>query len=120
MRNKAAVIHHSHHQQRHMPAAGDKPAVGRSARVLFVNVKRVRIPHFGELNDLVACDHNLPEIEYLAHLVILGISRRFFDHDCRFAKRGADGAGPIQSDPASHIISIKALEDAMTSTATRH
>src|ERR1700722_5373055 len=92
VRNESTVIHHSHHQQCHMPAAGNKAAIGGCTRVPLVNVKWLGIPHFRELNDLVACDYDLPEVEDLAHSVILGIPWRFVGHVDRSFINGARAA----------------------------
>jgi hypothetical protein len=113
VRNESTVIHHSHHQQCHMPAARNKAAIGGCARVLLVNMKWLGVPRFRELNDLVARDYDLPEVEDLAHSVILGIPWRFVGHvDRRFIERCASGAGSAQSSPSSAIISTKAFENA--------
>ena len=97
VRNKSAVSRHSHRQQCHMPAAGDKAAASGRACVLLLTVKWLGVPHFGELNDLLARDYNLPEVEDFAHSVFLGALWRLLGHaDRRVIERSVSGADPVQ------------------------
>ena len=75
MRDKAAIVHHSHHQQSHMPAARNKPAKSRLPGVLLIDVKGLRVSLLRKLNDLLSGNDDLAQIEHVADLVIFGNPR---------------------------------------------